>query len=149
MSTDDDDARDRKKTRHIDQPLGEALRLERDARGLSRDWVAERLGVSISTIQKYEEGRTRVPAARLWQVCNLLGVDVAALFSDLPHHVLRDSAQTGVVATGVAETGAAFARDDGRARRASSIARHAARLTDERLEIAETLVKALRTGPAA
>lgn len=136
----DDEARDRRKTQHIDRPLGDLLRFERNARGLSRDWVAERLDVSNSTVQRYEEGRTRIPAARLWQLCNLLDLSVPQIFSALPHHVTRPGTPDGVAAER-----APFVRDDGRSRRAAALARSAARLTDERLTVAELLIKALRT----
>ena len=137
MKGEEDEARDRRKTRHIDTPLGEKLRLERDARRLTREEVATRLGVSGSTIQKYEDGSTRISAARLWQLCRLLGVDVATLFADLPHHPMLEG-------TGVAEPASPYDQDDGRARRITALARAAGKLTDDRLEIAETLVKAMR-----
>lgn len=143
MAADDnDDARDRRKTLHIDRPLGRALRLERDARGLSREWVASRLNVSVSTIQRYEEGRGRIPAARLWQLCKLLDVSVSDFFSRLPHHVTREGSGDGF-----AEGGAAFVHDDGRIQRAAALARSAARLSDDRLAVAEILIKALRVKP--
>lgn len=141
MEETEEEARDRRKTRHIDVPLGKALRLERDARGLSREWLADRLDVSNSTIQRYEEGRTRIPAARLWQLCNLLGVPLTELFSTLPHNVVRHDG--GVVR----EEQAPFVRDDGRNRRTAALARAAARLSDDRLAVAEILVKALRSKP--
>jgi transcriptional regulator with XRE-family HTH domain len=136
----DEEARDRRKTLHIDRPLGERLRLERDARGLSRDWVAGRLDVSNSTVQRYEEGRTRIPAARLWQLCDLLGLSVSEVFTGLPHQIVRADAPAGAV-----EEGTPLLRDDGRSRRTAALARDAARLSDDRLVVAELLVQALRT----
>lgn len=142
MTVEEDEAEDRRQTRHIDAPLGDALRLERDARNRSREWLAQRLGVSISTVQRYENGSQRVPAARLWQICGIFGISVSELFAGLPHHVLTDPATPGM-----AETGPSFDQDDGRARRIRALTRHAARLTPERLEIAEILVKALKPSP--
>ena len=131
-----DDEVERSKTRHIDGPLGEALRLERDGRGLTRARLAEMLDVSDSTLQKYEEGRVRISASRLWQICNLLDVDVGRFFENLPHHVERRSD------VGLAENGRTFVRDDGRGRKAAAVARAAAKLSDDRLEIAAVLIQA-------
>jgi transcriptional regulator with XRE-family HTH domain len=139
MIPEDDEAEDHRRTRHIDTPLGDALRLERDARNLSREWLAQRLGVSTSTVQRYENGSQRVPAARLWQICGIYGVTVSELFAGLPHHVVADPAHPAE-----AETGTAFEHDDGRAKRIKALTRNAARLTLDRLEIAEILVKALK-----
>ncbi len=139
MTVEDDEAEDRRQTRHIDAPLGEALRLERDARNRSRDWLAQRLGVSTSTVQRYENGSQRVPAARLWQICGIYGIAVNELFAGLPHHVVDEAANPGV-----AEARASFDHEDGRAKRIRALTRHAARLTPDRLEIAELLVKALK-----
>lgn len=129
---------DEGKTGHIDVPLGERLRQERDARRLTRARMAQMLDVSESTIQQWEEGRTRLPAARLWQVCNLLEIEVSAFFGDMPHHVERTAAD------GVIEAGPPFTPNVSRGRKVSAVARAAARLPDDRLAIALDLVKALK-----
>lgn len=128
---------DKAKTDHIDRPLGERLRLERDARRMTRAVLAARLDVSESTIQHYEDGDVRVPAARLWQICRLLDIEVAAIFEGLPHHV-------EAVGESAAERGAGFVHDDGKGRRVSALARQAARLPDAQLDIAVDLIRALK-----
>jgi len=142
MTPADDEKRDRRKTRHIDMPLGRKLRLARDASGLTQAGLADRLDVSPATIQKYEQGDVRVPASRLWQMCRILKLEVAEIYAALPHNVLSD-----VVDVGVRETGTAFVDDSGRERRIRAITRAAAKLTDERLEAAEIVVKALKPRP--
>lgn len=87
MKREDEEAIDGRKTGHIDRPLGHELRVGRDAAGLTQEALAEMLDVSPGTIQKYEQGGVRVPASRLWQVCNLLDIDVANLFKGLPFRV--------------------------------------------------------------
>lgn len=94
------DRLDRLKTRHIDVVIGQRLRTLREAMGLPRKDVAAALDVSVTRIQDYEEG-DRIPAARLWQFCGRYGVEVEALFEDLPHHV-------GGRVVELAEDGAAF-----------------------------------------
>jgi len=137
MSGEDDEARDRGKTQHVDLPLGRKLRLARDAGGLTQADLAVRLDVSPATVQKYEKGQVRVPAARLWQMCRLLKVDVAELFEDLPHHVVGAH-------LGMAKTATPFVDDSGRESRVRAITRAAAKLPDERLEMVEVMVKALK-----
>ncbi len=145
-----EEERDKSKTRHIDTPLGEALRLERDARGLTQKGLAKALDISASTVQKYEEGRVRIPAARLWQLCNLLDVDVAEFFQGLPHSVARPAPGLEARPTGVRDgKQAEFLMDDGRGRKAAAVARAASKLRPDRLDIAIDLIKALRPKPKA
>lgn len=132
------DDRDEHKTRHIDSPLGERLRGERNARNMTRATLAGALDISESTLQKYEEGQVRISASRLWQMCRLLDVDVSDFFSDLPHQVEPDALG------GLAQTGSPFVDDSGRAKQVAALARAAARLPDDRLAIALDLVKALK-----
>lgn len=129
---------DEGKTGHIDVPLGERLRQERDARRLTRARMAQMLEVSESTIQQWEEGRTRLPAARLWQVCNLLDIEVSGFFGGMPHHVER------LAAGGLMEDAPGFAADPERGKRVSALTRAAAKLPPDRLAIAVDLVKALK-----
>lgn len=138
----DDEGRDRKKTRHIDMPLGRKLRLARDASGLTQAGLADHLDVSPATIQKYEQGDVRVPASRLWQMCKILKLEVAEIYEALPHHVMSDAAGAGV-----REIATAFVDDSGRERRIRAITRAAAKLTDERLEAADIVIKALKSRP--
>ncbi|MBU1347162.1 MAG: helix-turn-helix domain-containing protein [Alphaproteobacteria bacterium] len=139
MSRDRQDAVDPGQTGHIDAPLGARLRIERAAR-MSRSALADYLGVSVATIQKWENGSQRIPAGRLWQICRRLGLDVAALFVDMPHHVIGEVA-------GLAESAPDFDHEDTRAKRAAALARTAAGLPLDRLEVAETLIRALKSTP--
>lgn len=90
---DKQEARDRPKTRHIDVLLGQRVRLARDAKPVSREDMAQYLGVSMATIQRYENGSQRIAAARLWQICRRLDVKLSHLFAGLPHNVVH---QTGM-----------------------------------------------------
>lgn len=84
--------------------MGARLRELREAMGLSRQAVADALQVSESRIQ-HHEGGDRVPAARLWQFCNIYGVDVREVYGGLPSSV---GPETGSVHAGVKEEGARF-----------------------------------------
>lgn len=136
-NSDFEEAKDRPKTRHIDERLGQHLRLARDAKPVSREEMADYLGVSVATIQRYENGTQRIAAARLWQICQRLDVKLAHLFAGLPHNVIRDA--------GMAEEGSPiFDREDGRSKTLVQIAKAVGKLPTDRLEIAVPVIKALR-----
>lgn len=59
--------------------IGARLREARRARGLSCRQVAERVGVSVQMIQKYEYGRADIPISRFFRVCEALGVGYGAV----------------------------------------------------------------------
>lgn len=136
-SPDAEEAKDRPKTRHIDVMLGQRVRLVRDARPVSRQDMADYLGVSLATVQRYENGSQRIAAARLWQICRRLDVKLAHLFAGLPHNVAVDA--------GLAEEEAPiFDREDGRAEMLVVLAKAVGKLPTDRLEIAIPVVKALK-----
>ena len=49
-------------------------------RGMSQAMLAERIGVTLQQIQKYERGANRVGAGRLSQIASVLDVSVGELF---------------------------------------------------------------------
>ncbi len=134
---DSEEAKDRPKTRHIDERLGRHVRLARDAKPVSREDMADYLGVSVATIQRYENGSQRIAAARLWQICRRLDVKLAHLFAGLPHHVISEA--------GMAEEGSPrFDHEDGRAKTLVLLAKAVGKLPADRLELAVPVMKALK-----
>ena len=87
---DDEEREDLKRTRHIDEPLGARLRALREDRGLTQAQMGHELGISANQWGRHESGKNRVPAARLWQFCKAMNVDVAAIYEGLPFQILRD-----------------------------------------------------------
>lgn len=61
--------------------LGERLARLRQARGLSKTDVADRLGVTVTSICYWEQGRSRPRLARLHALADLLGTTPAELLS--------------------------------------------------------------------
>jgi transcriptional regulator with XRE-family HTH domain len=51
---------------------------------MSQARLADQLGVSFQQIQKYEKGANRISAARLYEICQILGVPIASMFEDIP-----------------------------------------------------------------
>ena len=65
-----------KKPNPIDVHVGSRLRLRRMMLGISQEKLGDKLGLTFQQIQKYENGRNRVPAGRLWGIAKVLGVSV-------------------------------------------------------------------------
>lgn len=74
----------------VDAHVGQRLRLLRKERGLSQTALAARVGVTFQQIQKYETGKNRLSASRLYRLASVLGVDVSAFFDGLPDTVQSD-----------------------------------------------------------
>jgi transcriptional regulator with XRE-family HTH domain len=64
----------------VDRYIGARMRDGRQAIGLSQGALAKKLGVSFQQVQKYESGANRVSAARLFDICEILGVSLASMF---------------------------------------------------------------------
>lgn len=91
-----EDEEDRKRTRHIDEPLGARLRALREDRGLTQAELGEKLDISGNQWGRHESGENRMPAARLWQFCNVLNIDVAAVYGGLPFNIAPRRGQPGM-----------------------------------------------------
>lgn len=67
----------------IDQLVGDNLKILREHSGVSRRLVADHLEVSCEQVQKYESGRNRISARRLYLLAELFEVPMADFFKDL------------------------------------------------------------------
>ncbi|GAB0119815.1 helix-turn-helix domain-containing protein [Acidisoma sp. 7E03] len=68
----------------IDLAVGSRLRKKRRELEWTGVQLSERLGVSSMQISKYEHGKHRIPAARLYEIASIFGVPIAYFFQDLP-----------------------------------------------------------------
>jgi transcriptional regulator with XRE-family HTH domain len=64
----------------IDVEVGQRIRIQRLAAGLSQSELAERIGVTFQQVQKYEKGANRVGAGRLTKIARVLNVPVGSFF---------------------------------------------------------------------
>jgi transcriptional regulator with XRE-family HTH domain len=64
----------------VDEYIGVQMREGRLSVGLSQAELAMKLGITRSQVHKYEHGRTRVSAARLFDICEVLEVSLASMF---------------------------------------------------------------------
>ena len=69
---------------HIDRGIAKNIVLIRNAREMSQETMAAKLGVSFQQIQKYEQVKNRISASRLYQLAQLLNVSLEDFFSGLP-----------------------------------------------------------------
>jgi transcriptional regulator with XRE-family HTH domain len=64
----------------VDAYIGARMRENRLAINMSQADLGEILGVTFQQIQKYESGRNRISAARLFEICETLDVSLASMF---------------------------------------------------------------------
>ena len=67
----------------IDVHVGKRIRLRRTLLGYSQEHLAHGLSVTFQQVQKYERGSNRVSASRLWDISQLLEVDISYFFDDM------------------------------------------------------------------
>jgi ribosome-binding protein aMBF1 (putative translation factor) len=68
----------------IDEFIGARMRERRHALNISQADLGRKLRVSFQQIQKYESGKNRVSAARLFEICKALNVSLSSMFEHDP-----------------------------------------------------------------
>ncbi len=66
----------------MDRVIGRRIRAAREAADLGQVALAEAVGVTFQQVQKYENGKNRVTAARLFEICRVLKVPIASMFHE-------------------------------------------------------------------
>jgi transcriptional regulator with XRE-family HTH domain len=64
----------------IDAYVGLRLRLRRKFLGLAQEALAKAVGITFQQFQKYENGKNRISASKLFQLSRLLDVNVQYFF---------------------------------------------------------------------
>ncbi len=67
----------------VDEHVGARIRAIRKTAGLSQEALARQVGVSFQQLQKYERGSNRVSASKLFDISEVLCVDIAVMFDGL------------------------------------------------------------------
>lgn len=82
--------------KRVDEHVGERIRERRTLLGLTQEQLAAALQISYQQVQKYETGSNRVSAGRLFEISNVLGVEVGYFFDGLrPHSERRELVHGG------------------------------------------------------
>jgi DNA-binding XRE family transcriptional regulator len=68
----------------VDRYIGARMREQRLAIHMSQAQLGSELGVTFQQIQKYETGKNRVSAARLFMICKALEVSLSSMFERDP-----------------------------------------------------------------
>ncbi len=84
----------------IDRIVSDRILARRMELDMSQPELAERVGVTFQQVQKYENGKNRVSAGRLYEIAKALGVTIPFFYESAPRLALARR--------GVAEEQAAF-----------------------------------------
>ena len=69
----------------VDIEVGQRIKIQRLAAGLSQTELGESIGVTFQQVQKYEKGTNRIGASRLQQISHILQVPVSFFFEGAPN----------------------------------------------------------------
>jgi transcriptional regulator with XRE-family HTH domain len=70
----------------IDIHVGQNIRKRRVSLGISQSELASYLGITFQQVQKYETGKNRIGASRLYEMSVMLDTTVSFFFKDLPRN---------------------------------------------------------------
>ena len=74
---------------------GQNIRRIRLSKGIKAQWVADRLGINISTYCNLEAGRGKIDLDRAEQIATLLGVSVQDILSEAPVEIKKTGTEAG------------------------------------------------------
>lgn len=66
--------------KQIDRNVGQKIKEARELKGMSQTQLAEELDLSFQQIQKYEKGKNRVAASRLFHIAQVLDRPIGFFF---------------------------------------------------------------------
>lgn len=67
----------------LDRHIGKRIKIRRSLMGLSQANLGKRLNITFQQIQKYETGKNRVAASRLYEIARVLEVPFEYFFIDV------------------------------------------------------------------
>ena len=73
----------KEKRRIIDKRVGENLRAIRNAKGLSQQKLSNQIDLTFQQLQKYERGTNRISASVLFELSEILQIDIEQFFRGL------------------------------------------------------------------
>lgn len=85
----------------IDRHVGAKLRFLRVSYGFSQSKLANKVGLTFQQIQKYEHGKNRISASKIWQFCGVFNVAPNEFFDGLDDEKLANQVK---ISRKVAET---------------------------------------------
>lgn len=70
-------------TNEVDRLIGSSLLEIRVKKGVTQAQLADAVGISSQQLQRYEAGKSRVAASRLFELCQAMGIPIAWIFEDI------------------------------------------------------------------
>ncbi|ACM49691.1 helix-turn-helix domain-containing protein [Anaplasma marginale] len=67
----------------VDEYVGREIKKQRIMKGMSRNQLASRLGITFQQVQKYEKGTNRIVISRLYELARVLGIEIKDLIAKL------------------------------------------------------------------
>lgn len=67
----------------VDHHVGSRVRKRRNILGLSQERLSTQLGLTFQQLQKYESGRNRIGASRLYEISRLLDVPIEYFYEEM------------------------------------------------------------------
>ena len=67
----------------IDTYIGQRMRFLRELSGQTQSELAAKLGISSQQMQKYETGKCRIRAERLWHISRILETNINFFFENI------------------------------------------------------------------
>lgn len=67
----------------VDAHVGQRIRELRSLRGISQEKLGQRIGIKFQQVQRYEAGKNRVSASKLFEIADVLSVEPADFFRGL------------------------------------------------------------------
>ena len=74
----------------LDEQIGRRIRDRRKLSGLAQHELAKALGISHQQLQKYEAGKNRISASRLWRCAEVLDTPISDFFLDRSRNAAVD-----------------------------------------------------------
>ena len=75
----------------VDVHVGKRVRLRRTLLGMSQEQLGSFLNITFQQVQKYERGANRISASRLWDISQILDVQIRYFFDDMTDDTIRSS----------------------------------------------------------
>ena len=73
----------------VDVHVGKRVRLRRTLLGMSQEQLGASLNITFQQVQKYERGANRISASRLWDISQILDVQISYFFDDMTDDTMR------------------------------------------------------------
>ena len=73
----------------VDVHVGKRVRLRRTLLGISQEQLGASLNITFQQVQKYERGANRISASRLWDISQILDVQISYFFDEMTNDTMR------------------------------------------------------------